>query len=1180
MGEEVSTEDAMETLEQFRRSPHPYLRHKDEIRRPSPDRFATRTKSDSDGRKRRKAQSHSHSHSHSHSQTPSESGTEADDEGYTFVKALPPPPLRPHKGLRNTGQGAQSPLLTPTQIDDERRKFSDEYFDEKKRRTRKGGPSFTDEEARIARQKYLQRRRNELVRRATETALLAAIGALAVSGCGCWRQLLGWHRVELVTHAAVTAGLLILYPIRVFYYSWRRGNPSNLRFRKRIHVPAAFDPATILYPTILPILISVSLFASFPKPLLPNILLALAALPARLIPFKQATLGYSNLHWLLSILPLIAAENTDIPSRIFATKPYKLRVSSPEDGLDPELLVTLFALHQALLPPLYYLTTTSLLPTELHLLSIGLINLLLFSDSPQAGILTTLMWLGGLGLFVTCGKVLKWGVALARIPRWKLRRAGQAIMKRQSFLHILNQTLKSRRSQHATTVSITDSDADEDEPFMSNALHKTKSMKGNILDSFRKNSPTANRNEPQSAAEVEHTSFQDTDSQIDAVNTLKRQRRNTLPVLAADDHTATHRYAHRRRSKSIAQSYLSLTPTQATIRKWLYAGYFYLVVVITILLPIRSIISTTALQSHEPFGWAVGYLFGNIPRLRWEVFSHDLTSWIPLPPLIDAENIHQKERPLAPIEHLRHVIIGEANTRLVLAAYCICTIILGLLSVFSLSAIAEVDTRRKVFHGTMVAMLLPTIFIDPCFVSLALAIVLAIFLLLDLIRASQLPPLSKPIARFLTPYVDGRDLRGPVVVSHIFLLIGCAIPLWLSLAGTQRSGIAPWIDWNVTSRDVSMLAGVICVGMGDAAASLIGRRYGRRKWPWAGGKSLEGSLAFAVAVMVGLVVGKAWLAIGWGDARQYHVSKGEWVRGVVKVLGKSGVCAVGASLNEAVLTGGNDNVVVPVILHRVTPSPLLPVSWHLALFSHDPPILQTQSIFSYPMSSLFRKGQMLKGRVGSYTILKQVQDTVWFAKTHITQETVVIKSVKGHPRVENERDVLKRIQDRTPFLRPLVDEMERSSPSTPTTIALKYLDSDLLVETVKKTLSRKELKHLTQTKDVKLDNIFANLQENNDDRFSAIQLGDLGGCVPADSEWATSGTQVGTPIWSAPELLMEIPWTTAADIWSFGTVLISLIYGGDFNLFRPAVPRGHDEYYLRVVMEMYRFFGPFPGIDY
>jgi dolichol kinase len=717
-----------------------------------------------------------------------------------------------------------------------------------------------------------------------------------------------------VTYTAVIVGLLVLYPARVFYYSWRRGNPSSLRLRKRIHVPAAFDPATILYPTTLPVLISISLFASFPQPLLPNILLALAALPARLIPFKQATLGYSNLHWLLSILPLIASENTDIPSRISATKPYKLKLPLTEGGLDPELLVMLFALHQALLPPLYFLTTTSLLPTELHLLSIGLINLLLFSGSPQASILKILMWLGGVGLFVACEKVLKWGVALARIPRWRLRRAGQAVKNSQSFLQILNQSLKARRSQSSAAGRISDSDADEDEPLMSNTLQKTKSLRVNILDTFRNNNLMANGHESHSAVEAKQTGFQDTDDLANGLNNFKRQRRNTLPVPVAQDHTSTHRYAHRKRSQSIAQSYLSLTPTQATMRKWLYAAYFYLIVVLAILVPIRSSISSSALNTHEPFGWALSYLFGNIPRFRWEVFSHNLSSWIPLPPLIDTPTIHQEERPLSPIEHVRHVIIGEANTRLVLAAYCAATIFLGLISVFSLSAVVEVDTRRKVFHGTMVAMLLPTIFIDPCFVALALTLVLAIFLLLDLIRASQLPPLSKPIARFLTPYVDGRDLRGPVVVSHIFLLIGCAIPLWLSLSGIEREGEEPWEGWNVQSRDVSMLAGVVCVGMGDAAASLIGRRFGRRKWPWAGGKSLEGSLAFAVAVTLGLVVGKAWLAVGWGDARQYHKSAGEWARDALITTVKAGLCALGASLNEAVLTGGNDNVVVPVVL--------------------------------------------------------------------------------------------------------------------------------------------------------------------------------------------------------------------------------------------------------------------------
>jgi serine/threonine protein kinase len=184
----------------------------------------------------------------------------------------------------------------------------------------------------------------------------------------------------------------------------------------------------------------------------------------------------------------------------------------------------------------------------------------------------------------------------------------------------------------------------------------------------------------------------------------------------------------------------------------------------------------------------------------------------------------------------------------------------------------------------------------------------------------------------------------------------------------------------------------------------------------------------------------------------------------------------------------------------------------------------------------------------------------------------VIKGVEGHPRVENERDVLTRLQHRSPFLRPMIDEIE--DPNTPTTIAMRYLDSELLTENQRRILNRKELKHVCRSvlealrilheenlvhtgmskrtpdvdasliwiEDVKLDNVFANIQEDADDRFSEVQLGDLGGCYPADSKWATSGTMVGTPMWTSPEMLMETPWNTASDIWSFGAMVSFAIH--------------------------------------
>ncbi|KAH7131927.1 hypothetical protein B0J11DRAFT_210653 [Dendryphion nanum] len=911
----------IEALELFRRSPHPYHRRRHELKNGQASASASsssndisrtslapsdHTISDDDGRKRRKT-----------SASPSESGTEADDEGYGFIKALPAPPLRPRKGLRDVrGSGLDdgvSPLLTPSQVDEEGRKYSADYFKNKKEGARTGEPSPTDDEAKAARQKYLKRRRAEIVRRATEAALLGTIGILAVRGCCCWGNLLQWHRVELLTHVLVMVGVLALYPLRLFLYSTTREPPSNRRLRQRIRIPAAFDPAPILYPAVVPALISISLYSSFPRILLPNLLLGLAALPPQLVPFGNTNLGYSTIHWFLSVLPLIASENTELPSKLFAPKPYKLKLPPPEEGLHPELLVTLFALHQALLPPLYYLTTTSLLPAELHLLSIGLINMLLFADSPQMNILKTLLWLGGVGLFVLCGKVLKWGVALARIPRWRFRRAGQIIKARQTFLQTLNESLRPQRSHSATGGAVSDSDADDSPLAAMASLKKTKSLKLNILDSVRNGSLLPHGNETQSAVEPKHGNFEDHQHGSDW--TSFPQRRNTLPSLPSPNHHATQHHTHRRRSKSIAQSFLALTPNEASLRKYIYAAYFYLVVLLVIIGPVRFIISKAALHTYEPFGWALGYLFGNLPPFRFQVMNYDLYWWIPLPPLPD--------NPIPPLTTIITLFpsmslitstIGPANTRLLLIAHCIVILLIGLATVLRLSTIVEVDTRRKVFHGMMVAMLLPTIFIDPCFVSLALALVLAIFLLLDLIRASQLPPLSRPLAAFLTPYVDGRDLRGPVVVSHIFLLIGCAIPLWLSMAGVTRTGFEPWSSWDVSKRDVSMIAGVVCVGMGDAAASLIGRRYGRRKWPWAGGKSLEGSAAFAIAVTIGLVAGKAWLrAGGWEEADRSAVS----LEGLIEwtsIVSKAGICAMGASLNEAVLTGGNDNVVVPVVL--------------------------------------------------------------------------------------------------------------------------------------------------------------------------------------------------------------------------------------------------------------------------
>lgn len=56
-------------------------------------------------------------------------------------------------------------------------------------------------------------------------------------------------------------------------------------------------------------------------------------------------------------------------------------------------------------------------------------------------------------------------------------------------------------------------------------------------------------------------------------------------------------------------------------------------------------------------------------------------------------------------------------------------------------------------------------------------------------------------------------------------------------------------------------------------------------------------------------------------------------------------------------------------------------------------------------------------------------------------------------------------------------------------------------------------------------------------RFSRVELADCGGTVSVESEFAKEGVPTGTSLFRAPEVHLEIPWGTAADIWSFGVTV-------------------------------------------
>ena len=134
--------------------------------------------------------------------SPNESGTEADDESISYTKALPAPPLRPRKGLKTgmgTGlDGAETPLLTPSAIDEEGARFDFSVTSNAKSRKSAAEKTATDEELREARARFVKRRRAELGRRACEVLLLIVIGMLVLGNEMVRLAIQPWHRGQFI----------------------------------------------------------------------------------------------------------------------------------------------------------------------------------------------------------------------------------------------------------------------------------------------------------------------------------------------------------------------------------------------------------------------------------------------------------------------------------------------------------------------------------------------------------------------------------------------------------------------------------------------------------------------------------------------------------------------------------------------------------------------------------------------------------------------------------------------------------------------------------------------------------------------------------------------------------------------------------------------------------------------
>ncbi|KAH9856541.1 hypothetical protein C2E23DRAFT_865957 [Lenzites betulinus] len=162
----------------------------------------------------------------------------------------------------------------------------------------------------------------------------------------------------------------------------------------------------------------------------------------------------------------------------------------------------------------------------------------------------------------------------------------------------------------------------------------------------------------------------------------------------------------------------------------------------------------------------------------------------------------------------------------------------------------SVNARRKFFHALAVVMFVPGIAVDPAFTHLAFSAGFALFTFTEYVRYFALYPLGAAVHLFMNEFLDAKD-GGTAILSHFYLLTGCANSVWFE--GPSR---------------LLQFTGTLVLGIGDALASIAGKRLGRHRWFAANPKTVEGSAAFVASVCL-----CAWLMRAFGIVEEFSVGR-------------------------------------------------------------------------------------------------------------------------------------------------------------------------------------------------------------------------------------------------------------------------------------------------------------------
>ncbi|XP_076842486.1 dolichol kinase [Brachyhypopomus gauderio] len=248
--------------------------------------------------------------------------------------------------------------------------------------------------------------------------------------------------------------------------------------------------------------------------------------------------------------------------------------------------------------------------------------------------------------------------------------------------------------------------------------------------------------------------------------------------------------------------------------------------------------------------FALLFLFMESETWAASAFFHTMTAVLGLGLLVPWLSLLSQQHPVAWLL----LFLTQSPARLWLLAYW---------AVLTLAAVAVVarqngrhvggatkprasSTVRKYFHLLVVLTFGPGLALDRPLLHLAAVACLTVFLFLELVRVFRIRPLGAPLRRWLAVFLDERD-AGPVVLTHIYLLLGVSLPVWLSPgACTPKGGLAG-------AGGLVPYAGVLAVGVGDTVASVFGSAVGEIRWPGTK-KTFEGTATSVFAQVIAVAI--------------------------------------------------------------------------------------------------------------------------------------------------------------------------------------------------------------------------------------------------------------------------------------------------------------------------------------